>query len=363
MEESVAEEYSPAIEIDRSVLRQTCKDSRVLLVDDDEGVLSALEMLLETEGIFDEIQTASSAEAALELLEQGRFSLVVSDLKLPQMDGLQLTRHVRSYAPQTRALLLTAYGSDAIRSSAKDIGCGFLAKPFDAQAILAAIKGEQESAQPPALLDQLLSGLDSGESESVNIVADGEEGLIAIREGELVYAEYGFTNAEEAVRDILAAKKISTSPSDVYPLIPNTSFFREDLEAFYQAVISPLREGNRLHVTVERLTQEAPNVVVVEHKRDNESEFSLYRLRPEETEEINDTVSEEAMRLTPELVIDSEEDQQSFRQNLLRKGLEHFKERRFKAAEERWMLLLSIDPQCHAAHRNLAVLKRVRRGR
>lgn len=78
---------------------------RVLLVDDNDAYLENLEAILSPES---EVVGARSAREALALLQRERFDLVVSDVRMPGMSGVELCGALRAVAPQTRVVLLTA---------------------------------------------------------------------------------------------------------------------------------------------------------------------------------------------------------------------------------------------------------------
>ncbi|MBK7586356.1 MAG: response regulator [Myxococcales bacterium] len=103
---------------------------RVLVVDDNRDMVDGIAMLLEE--IQLEVQVAYSAEQALALMEVSEFGLVLSDIRMPGMSGVELLKSVRGRWPMTKVVLLTAYGSvdsavDAMRTGA----CDYLTKPFD----------------------------------------------------------------------------------------------------------------------------------------------------------------------------------------------------------------------------------------
>jgi DNA-binding NtrC family response regulator len=103
---------------------------RVLIVDDKESLRSLLVRLLEP--TF-ETTTAETGEEALELLRSANFDVMVSDIRMPGIDGLELLRRAKAIDPDLEVLLMTAYASvqsavEAIREGAFD----YLPKPFDA---------------------------------------------------------------------------------------------------------------------------------------------------------------------------------------------------------------------------------------
>ncbi|MDO9632327.1 MAG: sigma-54 dependent transcriptional regulator [Humidesulfovibrio sp.] len=146
--------------------KNSSQNATILCVDDDKNILQVLEARL----AFAKYKTltASSAEAAVEVLASHHVDLVVSDVKMPGMGGVGLLREVLAQWPLVPVILLTAYGSipdavSTIRSGAAD----YLTKPFDGHQLLAKIaellgRKAAEPAPRPAkgkgLSDQLWGG-------------------------------------------------------------------------------------------------------------------------------------------------------------------------------------------------------------
>lgn len=109
--------------------------AHLLLVDDDTDLLRLLSMRLRASGY--RISTAESAEAALTCLAVERFGLVVSDVRLPDRDGLVLFEDIRRAHPALPVILLTAHGTipDAVEATSRGV-FGYLTKPFDSKALL-----------------------------------------------------------------------------------------------------------------------------------------------------------------------------------------------------------------------------------
>lgn len=121
---------------------ETSSDRRpkVLLVDDEEPVLRALRRCLREESC--EVHSASSGADALALLEEHEFALVVSDLKMPGMNGMDLMRLVQERAPATVKIILTAHGDVSTALEALEEGAvyRFLAKPWDDEDLRATVR-------------------------------------------------------------------------------------------------------------------------------------------------------------------------------------------------------------------------------
>jgi CheY-like chemotaxis protein len=85
-------------------------DGRILLVDDEERVLFVLEIALRSLGSEYRIVTARSGEEALKRLREGGIDLMITDLSMPRLGGIELTKAVRESGAETRVVWLTAYG-------------------------------------------------------------------------------------------------------------------------------------------------------------------------------------------------------------------------------------------------------------
>lgn len=119
----------------------------ILLVDDDVSLLKLLGMRLESRGF--RVTTAESGREALKALELDRPDLVLTDLRMDEMDGLALFREVQRQVPGLPVILLTAHGSipDAVSATRQGV-FSFLTKPVDREELFAAI--DEALAQAPA---------------------------------------------------------------------------------------------------------------------------------------------------------------------------------------------------------------------
>jgi DNA-binding NtrC family response regulator len=103
---------------------------RLLIVDDERGIVIALKGLFSKEGY--EVETAESGEEALERVKAGPFHVIITDLSMKGMSGLDLLRVVRQADPECAVLMITAYGSQRIAVEAMKAGAeDYLPKPFD----------------------------------------------------------------------------------------------------------------------------------------------------------------------------------------------------------------------------------------
>ncbi|MGO8677441.1 MAG: sigma-54-dependent transcriptional regulator [Limisphaerales bacterium] len=112
--------------------------SRILLVDDDERLRTAAGKVLAAEGYS--VVTAASGGEALEVLRQQAVALVVSDLRLPDVDGIALLKQARELLPGAEVVMITGYGSIEKAVEAMQLGAyDFLQKPLDSAALLKTV--------------------------------------------------------------------------------------------------------------------------------------------------------------------------------------------------------------------------------
>ena len=166
----------------------------ILLVDDDPGLLRLISMRLNASGY--EVETVESGEQALARLSISKPNLVITDLRMGGMDGMELFEAIHKTNPTLPVVILTAHGSipDAVDATNRGV-FGFLTKPFESKALLsqveAAIKlggatgispGEQDSAwrkdlltRNPAMEDVLSQARLIAESDA-SVLIQGESG-------------------------------------------------------------------------------------------------------------------------------------------------------------------------------------------
>jgi DNA-binding response OmpR family regulator len=123
---------------------------RILVVDDEITLRHFLRLNLEEEGY--QVNEAADGQSALNLISQQAFDVALVDLRLTDMDGLEVVRHLRQISPKTSVIILTAYATldsaiEALRHGAHD----YLTKPFDTNDLLTSVADgiARQSAEPP----------------------------------------------------------------------------------------------------------------------------------------------------------------------------------------------------------------------
>ncbi|QLK62188.1 two-component system response regulator GlrR [Enterobacteriaceae bacterium Kacie_13] len=125
------------------------KAASLLLVDDDPSLLKLLGMRLTSEGF--RVTTAESGAEALRVLHRERIDLVLSDLRMDEMDGMALFAEIQKFQPGMPVIILTAHGSipDAVAATQQGV-FSFLTKPVDRDALYKAIDEALAQSSPSA---------------------------------------------------------------------------------------------------------------------------------------------------------------------------------------------------------------------
>lgn len=123
------------------------KPAHLLLVDDDPGLLKLLGLRLTSEGYS--VVTAESGAEGLRVLNREKVDLVISDLRMDEMDGMQLFAEIQKVQPGMPVIILTAHGSipDAVAATQQGV-FSFLTKPVDKDALYQAIDDALEQSAP-----------------------------------------------------------------------------------------------------------------------------------------------------------------------------------------------------------------------
>jgi DNA-binding NtrC family response regulator len=108
------------------------KNMKILLVDDDEWIRDSLSLFFQSEGC--NLWTFETAEEAIEAFKHQAYDIVISDYKLPGMDGLEFLKRVKEKQPNAFKVLITAYANCEIVKEAKEIGIqDVIPKPFTSE--------------------------------------------------------------------------------------------------------------------------------------------------------------------------------------------------------------------------------------
>lgn len=176
----------------------------ILVVEDDDALRDALLITLDTAGHL--AKGAGSGPEALGMLEQGQFNMVVSDLRMSPMDGLQLLNEIHARYPALPVMLMTAFGDvEKAVAAMRGGACDFMLKPFEPKALLAQIAryatppqsegvvGEDAATQQVLLLASRVARTDA------TVLLTGESGT-----GKEVFARYIHEQSQRAKGPLVA---------------------------------------------------------------------------------------------------------------------------------------------------------------
>ena len=159
--------------------------ARILIVDDEPNILGTVAPLLRARGY--EVFSAMSGRAGLESLERDKPDLIVLDLGLPDMDGVEVCRQIRETL-NVPILVLSARGAEGNKVGALDAGADdYVTKPFGAEELLARIRASLRRVETPLPASEpIVRGDLVIDRERFRVARDGEEVRLTPKEFELL---------------------------------------------------------------------------------------------------------------------------------------------------------------------------------
>lgn len=216
---------------------------RILLVDDDTDLLEMYQAILKDLPSKPEIDTTNSGARAVALLETENYRLLITDLKMPRMDGLQVLSIVRRKHPNLRTVVLTSVQDEQFRSRVYALGVDlFWQKPGTEREVAmfrdcveSLLEREDQEGfrgvQSKSLVDIIQLECLSQSSSVLRITNGPLVGKVWINHGELYDAEAGNLQAEEAFQHILSWK---TGNFEVLPAEENHP---QNIKTSYNAML------------------------------------------------------------------------------------------------------------------------------
>jgi two-component system NtrC family response regulator len=115
------------------------ENARILIVDDDENIRKVLAMILQDEGYS--VDQAETANQAIEKTKKNVYNIALIDIRLPDMEGIELLTKMRDTVPRMRKIIITGYPTLQNAIEAVNRGAdAYILKPFDVSKVLATIK-------------------------------------------------------------------------------------------------------------------------------------------------------------------------------------------------------------------------------
>ena len=209
---------------------------RVFVLDDHEVVRRGLRGLLEAEADLEVVGEAGTAEEALRRIPATQPHVALLDVRLPDGDGVEVCRTVRSRHPEVHCLVLTSFGDDEVLFDAIQAGAaGYLLKQIRGTDIVEAVRrvARGESLLDPAVTSQVLARLRRPEEDPLDALSDQERRILGL------IAE-GLTNRQIAAQTHLAEKTVKNYVSR---LLAKLGMERRTQAAVYATRLSARHPG------------------------------------------------------------------------------------------------------------------------
>lgn len=201
--------------------RSAVAEQRVLIVDDEENMRKTLAEILRDEGY--QVTTAATGEAAVQLCQTQDFEVVLMDVRMPGIDGVEAFRRIRRHREDVRVILMSAYSIESLKETALDEGAiAFLPKPLD--------------------LDRI-----------IDLVAEAKDTAILVVENE----EETASALQKALREHGYRVTIANDPCDAIELVEQIQFDMIFLEANL-----PSMNGLELYLAIRRITPSAVAIMI-----------------------------------------------------------------------------------------------------
>ncbi len=263
----------------------------VLIVDDDQAFLRLIQKDLEGFSESFNVLAAESGNSALDLLKKAYVSFVISDLRMPGMDGFEFLANILKKFPGIPVYMMTSYDKPKTKDVViKSGAAGYLKKPFTAIELFGEItKTLNKKAEGGSLhnvtLETFLQLIEMEQQTSTLRVVDKKEdrgGILFFRNGELMNARVGDQQGKDAAYEILSWSNVSLS-------IEHDCVFQEKLiKGDLQAIL----------LDAMRVKDELAEQIAMEEEADN-SEILLDSPIQEETPESSDAKPEPVVREIP----------------------------------------------------------------
>lgn len=147
----------------------------ILLVDDDRNLVTTLSYgLRKAMGEATSVAVCFSPTEALSILATQAFDVVVSDFNMPGLSGLEFLSKIRQDHDDMILVLITAYGTDALEEGARQLGVGYMTKPFEPSFLVKLIEGSIQGRETTGTLENTSRSMDklgkpAGSSQKIRL--------------------------------------------------------------------------------------------------------------------------------------------------------------------------------------------------
>ncbi|MCA9731065.1 response regulator [candidate division KSB1 bacterium] len=185
---------------------------KIAIVDDEEDLTWSISRYLNRHESYLDVVTFNSPALALEYLLENKVNLVISDLRMPRINGLELLTGVRKKWPNVHSIIMTAYGADILKNGDGAIeNFLFIEKPFELQTLRRYIidlvspdEKEMQAAYAQSRIKEMVETNCLSHKTTMMLIENGlHNGRIYVKKGQIVHAECGELEGENALQSIL----------------------------------------------------------------------------------------------------------------------------------------------------------------
>jgi CheY-like chemotaxis protein len=237
----------------------------VLLVDDDKEMLLALKEGFKKYQESFAVILAEDGLKALERLKANVISLVVTDLKMPRMDGFELLAHIMEHYPDIPVIMITGYSTPEMERLAREGGAvGYISKPFLienlARQIMTTLRRESEGGALHNVSSGMFLQLIEMEQKTCTIrledKSSGQKGILFFHEGELLDARVNNLNGEDAAHKIFSWDEVNLSIQNGCALTDNK--IQKDLQGLILEAMRQKDETGSESISAARTPEAGP---------------------------------------------------------------------------------------------------------
>jgi CheY-like chemotaxis protein len=237
----------------------------ILIVDDDQIWLRVLEKKLEKYRKDFEVVLAGDGEQAMEVLQSKSISLVVTDMQMPNMDGLTLLAHMSESYPDIPVMVVTAYSTPKLKRAVLERGgAGYIEKPFVvedlARKIIGMLKKQSEGGILQTIPLEMFIQLIEMEQKTCTIrvfnKSTAQQGVLFFREGDLMDARLAGRKGLPAAYAIFSWLEVALTIQDTCPV--EKKRIDKDLQAILMDAMRIRDEGEQPELATETDEAEQP---------------------------------------------------------------------------------------------------------
>ena len=256
------------------MIKSALKNSRILLVDDEDILVQGLADFLQDQGTT--VDTATDGQEAIALLQEHIYDLLVTDIRMPGMSGMELLRHVQENHPSVAVILMTGYASTESAIEALRLGVyDYIEKPFEMLELLQAIVNALEHAELKRQNAKLIEEQQAHQRSLERVITSRQDEVEALQDKVLHY-EKQYRNiidqlemlheASDAIRDQAdnCRKQGRGYPGPVNRLVRTCMRECENISKRLEAFEIKFQEGTVKTPVVEQQTSDVKPVYVPE---------------------------------------------------------------------------------------------------